>query len=132
MSLSKSNILTVFNNHFIDFIEDIVRIFPNNVDLVTVKNFFILIRKTNPKLIITVFYTYVVLKYKTYIDKGNLDYFVEKDYQDDLTYNNNSDKIIDAINRLREPIKLMDDNNKSNTIKYLQNLCKLSSSYNIS
>ena len=131
MSLNKSNILTIFNNHFIEFIEDIVRIFPNNVDLVTLKNFFILIRKSNPKIIITVFYTYVVLKYQTYIDNGNINYFIEKDYQDDLTYNDNSDKIIESINRLRNPIRLMDEKNKLNTIKYLQNLCKLSSSYNI-
>ena len=45
MSLTKSNILTVFNNHFIEFIEAIVSIFPNDVDLVTVKNFFLLMRK---------------------------------------------------------------------------------------
>jgi hypothetical protein len=131
MSFNKSNILTTFNNHFIEFIEDIVRIFPNDVDLVTVKNFFLLMRKSNPKLIITVFYTYVVLKYQTHIDNGNLDFFIEKDYQDDLTYNDNSDKIIESINRLRNPIRLMDEKNKLNTIKYLQNLCKLSSSYNI-
>ena len=64
MSLTKSNILTVFNNHFIEFIEAIVSIFPNDVDLVTVKNFFLLMRKSNPKLIITVFNKYVVLKYE--------------------------------------------------------------------
>ena len=131
MSLNKANILTVFNTHFIEFIEDIVSIFPSNVDLVTVKNFFLLIRKTNPRLLITVFYTHVVLKYQTYINNGSIDYFIEKDYTEDLNQNNNSDKIISAINRLREPIKLMDEKNKLNTIKYLQNLCKLSSSYNI-
>ena len=129
MSLTKSNILTVFNNHFIEFIEDVVSIFPNDLDLVTVKNFFILMRKTNPKLIITVFYKYVVLKYQTQINNENIDFFIEKDYKEDLTNNDNSDKIIEAINRLRNPIRLMDDKNKLNTIKYLQNLCKLSSSY---
>jgi len=131
MSLNKSNILTTFNNHFIEFIEDIVRIFPDNVDLVTVKNFFQLMRKTNPKIIITVFYKHVVLKYQSQIDIGNLDFFIEKDYHDDLNNNNHSDKIIEAINGLRKPIRLMDDKNKLNTIKYLQNLCKLSASYNI-
>jgi len=131
MSLNKANILTIFNTHFIEFIEDIISIFPSNIDLVTVKNFFLLIRKTNPRLLITVFYTHVVLKYQTYINNGSIDYFIEKDYTEDLSQNNNSDKIISAINRLREPIKLMDEKNKLNTIKYLQNLCKLSSSYNI-
>jgi hypothetical protein len=131
MSLNKANILTIFNTHFIEFIEDIISIFPSNIDLVTVKNFFLLIRKTNPRLLITVFYTHVVLKYQTYINNGSIDYFIEKDYTEDLSQNNNSDKIISAINRLREPIKLMDEKNKLNTIKYLQNVCKLSSSYNI-
>jgi len=130
MSLNKHNILTIFNNHFIEFIEDIISIFPNDVDLATVKNFFILIRKTNPKLLINVFYTHVVLKYQTYIDKGNIDYFIDKDYKEDLKQSDNSDKIISAINRLRNPMKLMDEKNKLNTIKYLQNLSKLSSSYN--
>ena len=129
MSFTKSNILTVFNNHFIEFIEDVVSIFPNDIDLVTVKNFFILMRKTNPKLIITVFHKYVVLKYETQINNENIDFFVDKDYKEDLTNNDNSDKIIEAINRLRNPIRLMDEKNKLNTIKYLQNLCKLSSSY---
>jgi hypothetical protein len=129
MSLTKSNILTVFNNHFIEFIEDVVSIFPNDIDLLSVKNLFILIRKTNPKLIITVFHKYVVLKYETQINNENIDFFIEKDYKEDLTNNDNSDKIIEAINRLRNPIRLMDYKNKLNTIKYLQNLCKLSSSY---
>jgi hypothetical protein len=129
MSLTKSNILTVFNNHFIEFIEAVVSIFPNDVDLVTVKNFFLLMRKSNPKLIITVFNKYVVLKYQTHINNENIDFFIEKDYKEDLNNNDNSDKIIEAINRLRNPIRLMDAKNKLNTIKYLQNLCKLSSSY---
>jgi hypothetical protein len=129
MSLTNSNILTIFNDHFIEFIEDVVSIFPNDHDLVTVKNFFLLIRKTNPKLIIKVFHKYVVLKYQTQINNQNIDFFIEKDYKEDLTNNESSDKIIEAINRLRNPIRLMDEKNKLNTIKYLQNLCKLSSSY---
>ena len=129
MSLNKSSLLTVFNNHFIELIEDIVTIFPNDVDLVTMKNYFLLLRKSNPKLIITVFYQHVVLKYQSQIDKGNIDYFIEKDYKEDLSSNEHSGKIINSINRLRDSIRIMDEKNKLNTLKYLQNLCKLSSSY---
>ena len=129
MSLSKQNILTIFNNHFIEFIEDVVSIFPNDVELVTVKNYFLLLRKSNPKLIITVFYNHVVVKYEKHIHNGDVSFFIEKDYQEDLTSNEHSDKIINSINRLRESIRLMNEKNKLNTIKYLQNLCKLSSSY---
>ena len=40
-----------------------------------------------------------------------------------------SDKIIESINRLRNPIRLMNEEDKMKTVKYLQNLCKLSNSY---
>ena len=129
MSIPKQQVLKVFNDHFIEFIEDVIRVFPIDQDLTTVKNYFILIRKSNPKLIITVFHEYVYLKYNTQIQENNIQFFIDKDYKDDLTENKNSDKIIESINRLRNPICLMNEEDKMKTIKYLQNLCKLSNSY---
>lgn len=125
----KSNILKIFNDHFIEFIDDVVRIFPEDVDLLTMKNSFILIRKNNPRLIINVFHKYVNLKYHDQIEQGNVHFFIEKDYADDLTHNNNSNQIIESINRLRDPIRKMNESEKIKTIKYLQNLCKLSNTY---
>ena len=129
MSIPKQQVLKVFNDHFIEFIEDVIRVFPIDQDLTTVKNYFLLIRKSNPKLIITVFHEYVYLKYNTQIQENNIQFFIDKDYKDDLTENKNSDKIIESINRLRNPIRLMNEEDKMKTIKYLQNLCKLSNSY---
>jgi hypothetical protein len=129
MSVPKQQILKVFNDHFIEFIEDIIRVFPTDVDLNTVKNYFLLIRKTNPKLIITVFYEHVYLKYNEQIQNNNIQFFIDKDYKDDLSENKHSDKIIESINRLRNPIRLMNEEDKMKTVKYLQNLCKLSNSY---
>jgi hypothetical protein len=129
MSVPKQQLLKVFNDHFIEFIEDIIRVFPTDVDLNTVKNYFLLIRKSNPKLIIMGFHEYVYLKYNDQIQINNIQFFIDKDYKDDLTENKNSDKIIDSINRLRNPIRLMNDEDKMKSIKYLQNLCKLSNSY---
>ena len=129
---NKSSILTIFNNHFIEFIDDVISIFPEDVDLLTMKNSFSLIRKTNPRLIIQVFHNYVYTKYYTEIEKGDIQFFIEKDYRDDLSNNDNSNKIIESINRLRDPIRQMNEKDKLNTIKYLQNLCKLSNTYIIS
>jgi len=129
MSVPKQQLLKVFNDHFIEFIEDIIRVFPTDVDLNTVKNYFLLIRKSNPKLIIMGFHEYVYLKYNEQIQMNNIQFFIDKDYKDDLTENKNSDKIIESINRLRNPIRLMEEEDKLKTIKYLQNLCKLSNSY---
>jgi hypothetical protein len=129
MSVPKQQLLKVFNDHFIEFIEDIIRVFPIDQDLTTVKNYFLLIRKTNPKLIITVFHEHVYLKYDKQIQNNNIQFFIDKDYKDDLTENKHSDKIIESINRLRNPIRLMNEEDKMKTVKYLQNLCKLSNSY---
>jgi len=126
---NKSAILTVFNNHFIDFIDDVVNIFPEDVDLLAMKNSFILIRKVNPRMFVTVFYNNVYSKYYTQIEKGEIEFFIEKDYKDDLTNNDHFNKIIESINRLRDPIRKMNDSDKQKTIKYLQNLCKLSNTY---
>jgi len=131
---NKSTFLTIFNNHFTEFIDDVVNVFPEDVDLLTMKKTFALIRKVNPRLIITVFYNDVYKKYYTHIEKGDIDYFIEKDYQtdlknNDLINNDNFTKITQAINRLRDPIRKMNHSEKQKTIKYLQNLCKLSDTY---
>ena len=47
--MDKSHILKTFNDHFIEFIEDIIKVFPENSDLVAIKNSFINFRKLNPK-----------------------------------------------------------------------------------
>ena len=86
-------------------------------------------RKSNPRLIINVFHSHVYIKYHIQISQGDLNFFIEKNYNDDLSNNDNSSKIIDTINRLKEPIRQMNESEKKNTIKYFQNLCKLSLLY---
>lgn len=129
MSLDKSTILKVFNEHFVEFIEDIASIFPDENDLIIAKNYLLLMKKTNPKLLINIFYNNIFLKYNDKFEQNDMDYFIEKDYQEDFTENKNSAKIIQSIDHLRSSIKNMNEQNKTKTIKYLQNLCKLSNSY---
>jgi len=129
MSLDKSTILKVFNEHFVEFIEDIASVFPDENDLILAKNYLLLMKKTNPKLLINIFYNNIFLKYNDKFEQNDMDYFIEKDYQEDFTENKNSAKIIQSIDHLRSSIKNMNEHNKTKTIKYLQNLCKLSNSY---
>jgi hypothetical protein len=127
----KPSILTAFNDHFIEFVNDIINIFPNDKDILTAKNYFILIRKSNPKLIIKIWKKFISTKYEKEISSGDISFFIDKNYNDDLDGIENSDKIMEAINRLRNPVKLMDDENRQKTMKYIQNLSKISSLYNI-
>jgi hypothetical protein len=99
------------------------------VDLAAAKNSFIMIRKANPKLIIKIWQSYVIEKYKDNIDAGDISFFINKNYGDDLANTENSDKISEAIDRLRDPIKMMSIEDQAKTMKYIQNLTKLSTMY---
>jgi hypothetical protein len=112
-----------------ELVDDIITVFPDDIDLLSVKNAFLLIKKTNPKLIIKAFDKYVVSKYKTEIINGDIDYFLNKDYSDDLISNNNSNKILESIDRLRNPIRNMKMEDKEKVIKYIQNLQKICDLY---
>ena len=121
------SILTAFNDHFFEFVNDIQEIFPDDHDLLVSKNSLMLVRKANPKMIVKIWNAYVVGKYKSEIESGNLDFFINKDYSSDFVNAHNSEKIIEAIDRFRQPIKNMSEENKTKSIKYIQNLTKLAS-----
>lgn len=120
-----SNIQTVFNDHFIEFVNDVQSVFPDDPDILTAKNALLAIRKANPKMIVKIWNTYIVGKYRNEIDAGNIEFFLNKDYSDDISSTQNSDKIMESIDRLRGPIKQMSSENQAKTMKYIQNLTKL-------
>jgi hypothetical protein len=121
-----TSILTAFNDHFEEFVNDILRVFPNDTDIVTAKNSFLAARKANPKLIVKIWKMYVVSKYRQEIEGGNLDFFINKDYKNDVSVSPYSDKITESIDRLRDPIKRMGSEDQAKTLKYIQNFTKLS------
>ena len=130
MATKSSIILTAFNDHFIEFVNDIINVFPEDTDILAAKNSFLLIRKANPKMIIKIWNKFVVDKYKDAIDNDDISFFINKDYSTDLNNAENSDKIMDAINRLRNPVKMMEPQDQKKVMKYIQNLTKLSILYN--
>jgi hypothetical protein len=121
-----TNILTAFNDHFLEFVNDVQNVFPDDTDILTAKNAFLAARKANPKLIVKIWKVYVVEKYRKEIDSGNIEFFVNKDYTNDVSVSPYSDKITEAIDRLRDPVKKMNLDEQSKTMKYIENLTKLS------
>ena len=121
-----SSVLTAFNNHFGEFIDDIQGVFPDDVDIVTAKNALLAIRKANPKLLVKIWNKYVCNPYQQEIEAGDIHFFVTKDYSSDLNNTDNADKIMESINRLRKPVQNMSPENQAKTMKYIQNLSKLS------
>jgi hypothetical protein len=130
MATQSATLLTAFNDHFMEFVNDIINVFPEDADLAAAKNSFILIRKANPKMIVKIWQKFVVEKYSDVIDNNDISFFINKDYSSDLSNAENSDKIMEAINRLRGPVQMMTPEDQKKVMKYIQNLKKISVLYN--
>ena len=120
-----TNLVTVFNDHFAEFVNDVQSVFPDDADILTAKNALLAIRKANPKLLVRIWIKYVYTPYKQQIEAGDINFFLTKDYSTDLARNDNADKIMESIDRLRKPVKDMSPENQAKTMKYIQNLSKL-------
>jgi len=132
--MTTPTLITAFNDHFMEFVNDIHEVFPNDVDILSAKNSFSMIRKMNPKLLIKSWDSLVVGKYQSAIESGDLSFFMNKDYTHDLQdvpNNPNAERITSAIDRLRTPIKSMSPDNQAKIMKYIQNLTKISNLYNM-
>ena len=121
----KTTILRGFNSHLFEFIDDIISVFPDNVDIKASRTSLEYTKKLNPTLIIKIWYTYIYLPYAAVIDAGDLEFFVNKDYSNDLTRTGNPDQIMSSIDRLRGPVKQMNPTDQQKTMKYIQNLSKI-------
>ena len=123
--MDKSEILKTFNNHITEFFDDVLKIFPEDNDIKVAKTSLIAMRKANPRLIINSWKEYIADKYTSEIEAGNVDFFLYKNYSDDVKNEQDASMILDKIDTLREPIKQMGEENLQKTIKYIQNLTKL-------
>ena len=122
-----SNLVKVFNDHLVEFLDDVIRIFPDNADLQTGRTFIVGLKKVNPRKIIEVWKNFVNDLYLEEINKGNLEFFIEKDYTHDVRYM--SPNILQIIENIKLPLKQTQNENKKKTIKYVQNLCKICDLY---
>ena len=129
MSADKSTLLKTFNTQFFALLDDILRIFPDNVDIAAGRKSFETIKRANPTIITKVWLTHVYTPYRQSINDGDIEYFINKDYGSDLNSVSNVQDVMKMIDTIREPIRSMDDVNKGHTIKYIQVLSKLSELY---
>lgn len=126
---NKSTLMRAFNNHFFDFMEDIITIVPDNSDLPVSRDSFVMIKKANPTAIIKAWYFYIYKPYGNVIAGGDITFFFEKDYSEDISHLSNADNIMQIIDTIRQPIREMGDTNKAHSMKYIQNLTELSRAY---
>jgi len=128
----KKTLSRTFNTHLFEFLDDIIRIFPDNLDIQTAKTSFQAIKQANPTIIIKTWYQHIYMPYKAVIDAGDIVFFFQKDYSQDLSSLPNSKEVLKIVDTLRTPVSQMSDQQKLFTVEYLQNLSKLSLLYSLS
>ena len=126
----KPTLSRAFNTHMSEFLTDIIGIYPDNPDIVQARSTFDTIKRANPTIVVKAWFKHVYIPYKDVIDSGNITFFFEKDYSQDVQVLSNASDIMKMIDKIREPIKSMDDANKEHCAKYIQNLSKISAIYN--
>jgi hypothetical protein len=128
--MSNSIILKAFNKHFFEFIDDVVRIFPENHHIQTSREYFETIRKANPTLLVKIWHYFIWVPYNKKIEEGDLSFFFEKDYTEDVKMMPNSEEIVQVINTtLRDPLKSMDDVNRGHCCRHFQLVSRLCAKY---
>lgn len=129
--MNKNQIIDTFNKHFMEFIIDIERVFPTDIDIMSTRKSLSKSLILMPKVLIRMFNDYFVMLYSNEIENGDLNFFIENDYRKKHGYKETDDVwVIDKIDILREPVRNMKLEEKEKVIQYLKNLKKLSDLYN--
>ena len=123
------SIVKNFNKLLIEFVDEIILLFPKDYALKTGRLALIGIKKANPSLLVRYWYDCIYIPYHDEIEKGNIDYFIEKDYAEDMKIFSDPGYFMKAIDKFRQPIRDMDQENKNKALVYVQELCKMSFFY---
>ncbi len=127
--MNKSTIMRTFNTHFMEFLDDIISIFPEKREIQVAKTGFETIKQSNPTLIIRMWNSHIYQRYGDAVDNGDIDFFFDKDYATDLVESQQYNEIMKFIDEFRQPLREMNEVNRQHSIKYIQNLSKLASMY---
>ena len=129
--MNKNQVVETFNKHFIEFVIDVERVFPNDADIMSTRKTISKSLVLLPKVLIRMFNEHFVEFYGAQIDSGDLNFFIDNDYRKTHGYKETDEAwVIDKIDVLRGPVKNMCDDDKAKVVQYLKNLKKLSDMYN--
>ena len=124
-----SSINKAFNTLLFSFLDDIITIFPEQEDIATAKTSMMSFKQMNPSLLIKSWYKMVYMPYANVIDAGDVSFFFDKDYSGDLQNVPNGKELMKMIDKVRGPIRSMDDTNRGHCAEYVLKLSKLSEMY---
>ena len=109
-----------------EFTDDIIRIFPQNLEIKTGKTFIEGIKRVNPKKIITYWRDNILNLYEKEITEGDITFFINKDYKNDI---GNEVQTLKVLEDIRGLVKNTNIENQKKAMKYIQNLTKICKLY---
>lgn len=114
-------ILIIFNKKLMEFIKEIIEIYPTNKDFKSMRSQLRIVMSSAETIPIEKFKKYVSLKYKTEIETRNEDFFLQLDL---------SGTPFASFNYLKDLWKNTSEGTKEAMWKYIELLKKLSDKYN--
>jgi demethoxyubiquinone hydroxylase (CLK1/Coq7/Cat5 family) len=130
MASDKSIVIRTFNTQLLSFMDDVHRILPHEKQILESKKYFETMKSMNPSLLVKIWYQYISKPYAKEIADGDMDFFINKDYSQDLQYMPNAEQIINVIDTsLRQPLKQMNAENIKHCKDYIDVLSKLANAY---
>ena len=124
--MDKTTVSRAFNNMLNEFLVEILKIVPDNIDIKKTQIYFNTIKSVNPALVIKLWYKYIYVPYSDKIAANDITFFIEKDYVEDVHNLEDSNQVMKSIDKLREPIRNMTTEDKATSMVYLEKLSQLS------
>ena len=135
--MNKSKLLRSFNDHFDELFNYLNKVIPHDENISFMKSTLKKVKKVNASLIVQAWIPHVVVPYGQEILSGNYDYFLNKNFEEDVAKVQkskhttiDSSYVLEVIEDLKLKIKDMSEDDIQQSMKYLANLCQLSVLYN--
>jgi len=130
--MDRAQILRAFNDHFREFVDDVLRVFPDDRELRTTATALAAARKANPRLILRVFQERVAGPYRKEIEAGDPAFFVDKNWSGDVSDSPGfvaRGAVLKKIDQMRESVRSMNSDDKRKSVTYIQNLLRIGDLY---
>lgn len=120
MNSKNQMIVNIFNKKLMEFIKEVIEMYPNNKDFKSMRTQLRMIMNNVETLPIEKFKKYVAVKYRKNIDEKNEKFFLELDL---------SGTPFESFNYLKDMWKTTSEKTKQAMWKYIELLTKLSDKY---
>jgi predicted HTH transcriptional regulator len=129
--MDKVSLSKAFSKHYMEFLDEVVKVYPKSVKIRTFRTASSQIKSINPSKLIKMWHKVIGSKYKDQIYSENFDFFKNMDYSSNLKNTKwDSNDIYSFINEMKASWETLSDDNKRKTMKYLGNLTKMAEMYN--